>query len=49
MLAAGDVVEMTVAGVGTLRNRIGPCAAPGYLPEPKRTARPAASDIRAGS
>jgi 2-keto-4-pentenoate hydratase/2-oxohepta-3-ene-1,7-dioic acid hydratase in catechol pathway len=49
MLAAGDVVEMTVEGVGTLRNRIGPRAAPGYLPEPKRTAPQAGPDIRAGS
>ncbi len=48
VLAAGDVVEMTVDGVGTLRNRIGPRGPAGYLPGSKRAAPLTGPDPRAG-
>jgi 2-keto-4-pentenoate hydratase/2-oxohepta-3-ene-1,7-dioic acid hydratase in catechol pathway len=48
VLAAGDVVEMTVPGIGTLRNRIGQRGPAGYLPEPRRTAPPARPGTQAG-
>jgi 2-keto-4-pentenoate hydratase/2-oxohepta-3-ene-1,7-dioic acid hydratase in catechol pathway len=35
-LSAGDVIELRGAGVGTLRNAVGPRAMSGYMPTPKQ-------------
>jgi 2-keto-4-pentenoate hydratase/2-oxohepta-3-ene-1,7-dioic acid hydratase in catechol pathway len=48
LLEPGDVVEMSVAGIGTLRNRIGHRAGPAYLPHHKRAGTPAGPGSRAG-
>jgi 2-keto-4-pentenoate hydratase/2-oxohepta-3-ene-1,7-dioic acid hydratase in catechol pathway len=48
LLAPGDVVEMSVAGIGTLCNRIGHRAGTGYLPHPKRAGGVAGHHSRAG-
>jgi hypothetical protein len=48
LLDPGDVVEMSVAGIGTLRNRIGPRAGPAYLPRPRHARAPAGPDSEAG-
>lgn len=37
-LQVGDVVEMTVQGLGTIQNTIGPCTSPGFrVPRARRT------------
>lgn len=37
-LDAGDVVELEIEGIGTLRNRVGRPADDGWMPQPKRPA-----------
>jgi len=48
-LGTGDVIELSIDGVGILRNQLGPRGAAGYRPEPKRPGPTAGAAARPGT